>query len=174
MGEKPQHIGRNKLQGDYYMSVLKRIEGYYAERLVGLVVFGSFARDEARMNSDLDILIIISDTKFGNSKRIKEFIHEIEMPLEDLAVGCWKKGIWVELSPIILTQNEAIHFQPIYMDMVTDNIVLYDAGGVVKSIFDDVKKKMKRWGSRRVINANGWYWLIKPSLKEGEIINYDK
>lgn len=164
----------NKLQGAYYGAILRRVGDYYADGLVGLVVYGSFARGEDRLNSDLDIMIIVKDTDKSNPKRIAEFVREIEMPLEDLATDCWKKGVWVDVSPMILTRNEALHFQPIYLDMVDENVVLIDRDGVVKSIFEDTRKRMKRWGSRRRTHANGWYWDIKPSLKKGEIIDYDE
>ena len=64
--------------------VLDEILRYYGENLLGLAIFGSFARGENRKGSDLDLLIILKNA--GKRRiRIEEFIREIEMKHDDLA-----------------------------------------------------------------------------------------
>ena len=62
--------------------LLKRIKEYYGEQLVSLVIFGSYARKENKLSSDLDILIILIRTNRPRHERIREFVEEIEMALD--------------------------------------------------------------------------------------------
>ena len=49
---------------------------------MSLVIFGSYARKENKLSSDLDILIILIRTNRSRHERIREFVEEIEMPLD--------------------------------------------------------------------------------------------
>jgi len=91
---------------------------------VSLVIFGSYARKENKLSSDLDILIILR-TNRPRHERIREFVEEIEMPLEHLIQGLIDEGIFVDLSPIIFSEEGAKYFNPIYLDMVEHSIISF-------------------------------------------------
>src|SRR5437868_48887 len=46
---------------------------FYGERLVSLVVFGSFASGRAHKGSDLDLLIVLNDAAPRRQQRLTEF-----------------------------------------------------------------------------------------------------
>ncbi|HHY68543.1 MAG TPA: nucleotidyltransferase domain-containing protein [Alicyclobacillus sp.] len=47
----------------YVRLVLERVQKYYADRLLAFAMYGSYARRENRMNSDLDLLIVLREGK---------------------------------------------------------------------------------------------------------------
>jgi predicted nucleotidyltransferase len=50
----------------YLAAVLREIIAYYGSSLLGCAIFGSYARGENRLNSDLDLLIILEEAPSFN------------------------------------------------------------------------------------------------------------
>lgn len=142
----------------YIIDVLGEIVNHYGDSLVGCAIFGSYARGDNRKNSDLDLLIILHQTP-GFSRRIKEFVDSIEMKHENLAQGIFEQDdILVELSPYILSRNEALKMQPIYFDLVDHHVVIYDPALIIAHIIDSTKRLLTRSGARKVRRNNTWEW----------------
>lgn len=139
----------------------ERIILYYGERLVSIVIFGSFARDRATLESDIDILLIIKGLHKRKMKRIDEFIENIEDKLEDMPHY---------ISPVIKTPEEVLQGSPLFFDMVYESIILYDRDGFFKDILDRLRDRLKELGSKRVFRGNRWYWVLKPDYKPGDVI----
>ncbi len=155
-------------------SLFRKIEETYQDRLISLAVYGSYARGEARLNSDLDLFIVLRGSNDNRSARRDQFIAQIENPLEKDRLRLASHGIRIELSPLILNQSEADRFLPIYLDMVDSCVVIRDQGDFLKRRLLTIREKMRRWGSRRHEVAGGWYWEIQPGLKWNETIDYDQ
>ena len=154
---------------------MNKIRTFYSDRLISLVLFGSYARRENRRDSDIDLLIVLDDLEGkGRLKRQEVFVREIEMPLEELRSSCEKEAILVEASPLILNRKEAGVFLPIYLDMVEHHFLVVDRQGFMKKRIGEVRQQMQRWGSRRREIGGHWYWEIQPGLKWNEVIDYDK
>lgn len=128
---------------------------------MSLVIFGSYARKENKLSSDLDILIILIRTNRPRHERIREFVEEIEMPLEHLIQGLIDEGIFVDLSPIIFSEEGAKYFNPIYLDMVKHSIIVFDESKFVGEILEKVREHMDKWGSYKEFVGNNWTWIIK-------------
>jgi len=83
-------VGLEHLSEPYRSVVSKLLEGLlvtWGERLVSLVVFGSVARGEARMDSDVDLLVVGADLPRQRFKRqeLFELAERFAEPLiEDL------------------------------------------------------------------------------------------
>lgn len=169
-----QILWHRQSQKLYVQTLLTELIKYYAGRLVSLAIIGSYARGEARLNSDLDLYIVLQDQPaVSHSERTREFV-KIEMGLMNLENQMWRDGVKMELSPIILTQAAAEHFNPLYLDMTDHAVMLFDRGGFLAEKINITRRQMKKWGSRRMVTAASWMWEIKPGLKSGEIIDYDK
>jgi len=155
--------------------VLRRIVDYYGTRLVSLAVFGSYARGQPRLNSDLDLLLILEPAAWSRlSERTEEFDDAVEQHCDRELQELFDKGIAMELSPIILTRNEAESFMPIYLDMANDCVIIEDRDSFLGGILEKVKERMGRWGSRRVVAGCSWVWEIRPGLKWNEVLRYDE
>jgi len=153
---------------EYLVKLIEKIKDYYGDRLISLVIFGSYARKENRLNSDLDILVILKTDK-SRSERIKEFVENIEMPLEHLAQKLVDEGIFVDLSPVILSEEEAKLFNPLYLDMVEHSIIVVDKDNFIKKILDSVREQMEKWKSYKEFVGNRWVWVIKKGEFTGGV-----
>jgi predicted nucleotidyltransferase len=154
---------------------LRRIVDYYSASLVTLAVFGSYARREPRFDSDLDLLIVLrSGTWSRLSERTEEFVANVELPCDEDLQKLFEEGILMELSPIILTREEAQGFSPLYLDMTSNCLILEDHEGFLESVLEKVKQQMARWGSERINVSGHWLWEIRPGLKWNEVLHYDE
>lgn len=149
-------------------TLLELIQRVYGNSLISLAIFGSYARGEAKPSSDIDLLLILKDPpkRISHPKRNEFFVREIELPLDDF--------LTVEISPLILYRKEAASFNPLYLDMVSHHLMIIDRRHFLKNILIQTARKMKRWGSSKHETGGHWYWKIKPGIKWGEIIDYDK
>lgn len=151
-------IRRNRL---ILKDLKENIVNYYSDRLISLVVFGSFARGTATPESDVDLLLIVNGLHKRKMKRIEEFIDNVEEKIENVSNY---------ISPIIKTPEEISSGSPILLDMVIDSIILYDKGNFFKRTIEKLRERLEELGSKRVFKGNRWYWILKPDLKFGEII----
>lgn len=142
------------------------------ERLVSMIVYGSVARGSAREDSDIDILIVAESLPRSRMMRQKLFLL-IEKPLEPLINDLWDKGFHVDFSPIILSPEEASKIRSIYLDMVEDSIILYDRNGFFKNIMDRLRKRLEELGAKRVWVGDKWYWVLKPDIRFGEVVEIE-
>ena len=118
--------------------LIKLIRVFYKDNLRNLVIFGSYARGEVTLGSDIDILIILKECKLSYRERLQEFYEDIESKITT--------GPSLLVSPIILKEEEAREFNPIYLEIMENNIIVFD-DGTFKNILD----KLKRLQEERVI-----------------------
>lgn len=162
-------------QGRYLVALFDRIRIHYGKNLISLFVYGSYARGENRLNSDIDLLLVVEAHKIkGKVARHSDFVKNIELPLEDLDAQCSRHKIGTEISVLIFSKDEAKKFNPLYLDMVEDHVKIHDETGFMAEVFEQVKQKMQCWGSRKKNAGGHWYWEIKPGMKWGEVLDYDQ
>jgi predicted nucleotidyltransferase len=136
-----------------------------------VVLFGSVARGEARKNSDLDFLIVVKDLPENYSQRVKEISQIIEK-LTQTKLTLWEhSGIFANIEAIILTPEEASINQPIYLDMITDSITIYDRKDFMKNLLSKLRKKLEEMGAKKITTPKGdWYWQLKDKVERGEVL----
>jgi predicted nucleotidyltransferase len=146
--------------------IVEKILETYKDRLTSFIIFGSYARGEAKLNSDLDILIILKE-KSTTGKELDFFNKKVEIPVEkDLQKLYETWGINLELSPIIFSEEEAKYFNPLYLDMVENSIIVYDKDGFFSKILkkiSEIKKKVKK-----VNQGNTFIWEMVEENPIGE------
>lgn len=151
------------------------ILSHYGDSLVSLVVFGSYARGDFRLNSDIDILVVLNKrTCDSRVEQNRDFVVHVEAPLLDRLDDAQKEGFSLTWSPLILAAESARKFNPLYLDMVSDHILLHDKGDFMKGVLDSVAEKMKKWGSKKEQVGGHWAWVIKPGMKFDEDLDYDE
>lgn len=153
-------------------SLMELLHKSLRDNLVSVVVYGSVARGSARKDSDIDILIVAENLPKSRMERQRMFL-EIESSLEPLINELWDRGFYVDFSPLILSREEASKIRPIYLDMVEDAIILYDKEGFFGNILERLKRRLKELGARREWIGNKWYWILKPNIKFGEVVEIE-
>jgi len=128
---------------------------------VSIVIFGSFARGDVREGSDLDVLIVVEDLHEEDRLRLSAFLSSSINP---------PPGFPRPVSPIVLTVDEVKRHPPILLDMIEDSIIVYDKENFMKRILEDLRRKLSEIGARRVKTREGWYWILKPDAKLGEVV----
>jgi predicted nucleotidyltransferase len=166
-------IQRERMIKRYFDRVLhilsQEIKRHYGHRLVSIIIFGSVARKTYRADSDIDILLIVDRLPEGRMKRIAEFM-KIEKKLEDFLTDLRKKEIFIELSPVIKSPEEAEAGSPLFLDMIEDSKILYDKNHFFAGIIKSLEARLKVLGAKRIWKGNAWYWDLKPDYKPGEVI----
>ena len=142
----------------------------YGGRLVSLVVFGSVGRGTPTWDSDIDVLVVARDLPSGRMPRVAEFDLVEQKLARDLS-SAKEAGVSTRLSPIIRTEDEMALGGLIFLDMVEDAKVLFDRNGFFTRFIQSFRTKLETMGSRRVLRAGAWHWVIKPDLKPGEVID---
>lgn len=151
--------------------VVSSIIEHFRERLVSIVLFGSLARGAAKKYSDIDLLVIANGIPSSYSERIKILSNILE-GVGEIRYRLWmEKKIYPLVDIILLSREEARLNHPFYLDMVGDAIIIYDRGSFMRNRIDEIRKKLSELGSKRVQLPDGrYYWVLKPSIKRGEVI----
>lgn len=149
--------------------IVRAAREVYGQRLVSVVVFGSVARGTQRFDSDIDLLLVIRELPSGRMKRVEEFAA-VEERLADVLASARRQGIQTEISPLLRTPDEVCQGGLIYLDMTEDARVLYDPTGFFQAFLKGLRARLAELGSVRVRRGESWYWILKPDLKPGEVI----
>jgi hypothetical protein len=139
------------------------------DELAGVVLFGSYARGEQRLDSDLDVLAVLEATSMRPMQRCDAAAPALGAMRRTEA---WRQaraqGLWPELGPLVLTLAEIRRFPPVMLDIATEGVVVRDRGPVATAL-EELRSRLDLAGARRVqLDDGGWHWDLKPGLKLGE------
>jgi len=153
------------------LMVSTRLIEWLNGNLISIAIFGSVARGEARPNSDLDVLVVASNVPENYSERVRMAIDILD-PLKDLKIWLWKNvRIYCNVDLLVLTINEAMRFQPVYLDMVHSSIIVYDRNSFLRNVLRRLSNRLEKLRAEYVKLPNGrWFWKLKPEVKRGEVI----
>jgi predicted nucleotidyltransferase len=142
-----------------YTEVLRR---HFGDRLVSVVLFGSRARGEARLESDIDVLIVARGlpadrwARYGGLRPLARQVSE---------------AFAEAVAPILLTPEEAAHVRPYYLGMLSGHVMVEDVGGFFAAVLERLRRKLEDLGARRYVDADGYeYWDLKPDWKPGDVV----
>ncbi|KYH38148.1 MAG: DNA polymerase [Candidatus Bathyarchaeota archaeon B24] len=152
--------------------LVKLLQARLGDRLISVVVYGSVARGTARKDSDIDLLVVAEGLPKSRMKRQQIFL-EVEEGLNSVVEELWSKGVHVDFSPIMLTPEEASKIRPVYLDMVEDAVVLYDKDMFFETILERLRKRLKELGAKRIWVGDKWYWMLKPDIRFGEVVEIE-
>lgn len=154
----------------YLDEIREALISFYKENLMALVIFGSAARWDFEKGSDLDLLIILRESKDSMGKRIDEFMKvEWELRKTPEYEMVKAQGLPHRVEPVILSLEKFQSHPPLLLDLTTDAEILTDKEGVFSKELDLLRGRLKDLGARKVILGKGrWYWILKPDIKWGE------
>jgi predicted nucleotidyltransferase len=140
---------------------------FYGERLVSAAVFGSVAKGTMGPDSDIDLLLVVTDLPNGRMRRMREF-EAVDRRIQPLIGNAARHGVRTTLSPVFKTPRELAYGSLLFLDMTDTVSILHDRDSTLHHYLDDLKRRLKTLGARRVQKGGGYYWLLKPDLKPGE------
>lgn len=148
---------------------LKASIDHYGDRLLSFVIFGSVARGTMRPDSDIDLLLVVNDLPRGRLARMDDF-RLLERTLETQIQDAARDGIHTDLSPLLKTPEEVEQGSPLFLDMTDQAKILLDRNGFFADHLDNLRKRLREQGAKRVRLGGGYYWILKPDLAPGEKI----
>jgi len=97
------------------LEIKRKLSKIYADRLTKIILYGSFARDEATNESDIDVAVILK----GKINKIKEIdkIHNIIYPLTI------EYGELISVNPISEEEIKDIEW-PLYYHIQNEGITV--------------------------------------------------
>lgn len=142
------------------------------EQLIAVALFGSAARGTDRPGSDLDILVILQNPPKSYAKRTKSFLPLLAEVRESREYRDLEAcGRPLEPAFLALSEEEARAHPLIFLDMVEEAVILYDPREQFRKELEVVRERLRALGSRKKSLPDGsWYWVLKPDLRPGEII----
>jgi len=153
--------------------VLEDVSTCLRERLKvrSIVLFGSVARGEHGQRSDIDIIVVSDAFPESYSARL-DLLRPIfrEVKSRGSYLQLLKAGYRFSFSAVPYRPEDLAETPPLLLDVSEDGIILYD-DGLMRQKLAELKERMQALGSKRIRTRTGkWYWVLKPDLKPGEII----
>jgi predicted nucleotidyltransferase/uncharacterized protein (UPF0332 family) len=132
--KKQKGVGK-KERVEILKKFTKQVLKKYGPVMRSIVLFGSTARGESRMESDIDVFVIVDDTK---NKITPSFKAKIEGDLDKIAKGL-NKNLSVQ-QPYLLTEFWAMvrDGHPIVFNFIREGVPVYD-----KDIFMPIKRLLQ-------------------------------
>ncbi|HHT9125904.1 MAG TPA: nucleotidyltransferase family protein [Candidatus Brocadiia bacterium] len=138
------------------------------DKILSFALFGSVARGEASVESDIDILIVHTEIDFDPVKELVKILFKLKENEEYERLR--KQGLKPDPYPIFMTEKELMENPLILLDILDHGIIIHDTG-VLKDRLNALKMRLTELGSKKVYLKDGsWYWDLKPNWKPGEVI----
>jgi len=138
------------------------------EEFLACALFGSVARDQARPDSDIDLLAVVSRRQADTMLRFVRFLREIET--DPLVVELKASGLSADPYPVFVTPQDLESRPLILLDILDHGIILCDTG-VLRNRLDRLQRRLWELGARKISHPDGtWHWDLKPDWKPGEVI----
>lgn len=139
-----------------------------AEEILACALFGSVARGQAGLDSDIDLLVVTKSIEADTTINFVRLHKELKREAPTLALN--KKGIFPEPYPIFLSAAQLQDNALILLDIADHGISLYDTG-ILERRLDQLRCRLRKLDARKVTHADGsWHWDLKPDWRPGEVI----
>ena len=102
---------------DLFVKKVKEREG---DNLSKIILFGSVARGEVNINSDIDVLVILKECPFKN----KEWIWDISVDV--MQAMDFDDNAYLQTLPISKKSSEGLDFYALMRNVNMEGVVLYD------------------------------------------------
>ena len=126
-----------------------------------MVLFGSWAREEAGDFSDVDVLVVVDGIPSGCGRRSRLY-------------SVIRKHVGRDVTLIDMDSRELLRgdleVTPLLLNIAYDGVVLYDRDGKLTVLLKTVKKLIEKAGLKRYRLKNGSYgWKGEGKLKVVEV-----
>jgi len=163
----PLQAGYRELAAEHTSAAKQEL----GEKLISTCYFGSAARGEASPESDLDVLVVADalPNDLAGRMRLACAIRE-KARKSEAGRSLRRAGRSTLISSIYLTPEEVRAHPPILLDVADHGVIWYDRDNFLTGVLTDIKHRLSELGARKVRAKKGYYWILKPDRKPGEVI----
>jgi len=148
-------------------AILKKALG---NNLISSCLFGSSVTGLIKRGSDIDILLVLNSLPNSYHKRTKMILPFLERIREtNQYITIERLNLNIEPSFLILSAHEIEKHPAILIDISQEGIILFDKNDFLKIQLDDIKDKLQKSGAVKKHVPEGYYWVLKPGIKAGEL-----
>ena len=108
-----------------------------SENILGIVLFGSVARNNFSQFSDIDTLIVSNLGFLQSLDLVEQTIGKLEPLRKDLLVS---KGNFLNISPLILKLPDLEELHPIFFDIAKQGIILFERSRIITNFISRIRK----------------------------------
>jgi predicted nucleotidyltransferase len=108
-----------------------------SENILGIVLFGSVARNNFSQFSDIDTLIVSNLDFLKSLDLVEQTIGKLEPLRKDLLVS---NGNFLNISPLILTPPDLEELHPIFFDIAEHGIILFERSRMITNFISRIRK----------------------------------
>jgi len=169
-----------KLRHGWMRISLRRLVEFFheefGEELISIVLYGSAVKGSFQLGkSDIDLLYILKDSPKNVWQRERRVFKDFQSIWEYRAGDNWLRTQgtygYPEVTTAWLQKMDAMKFQPIYLDMLSDRAILYDTELFFQSLMKKLEEVLEALGTIRIEHPDGTYlWFLKPNIAPGEEI----
>ena len=132
--------------------VIADLKEIYSSSLRGVVLFGSVSRGEQREESDIDLLLVMSDKVELNRRLYTRWDQEEHSP---------------RLSPHFVHQPATVHDAgSIWLEAAIDGVILFEADGSLARLLRAIRHSVLLGRFQRKTAYGHPYWVRKNEVEE--------
>ncbi len=160
-----------KITHDKIRSLLKiyadLLLDHFGNRLLTLVLFGSFSRGTWHEHSDIDILLIVEDWDKPSWERSRELriIHK-QLRKTDIINKLLKEDQYYPISHYMLSNTDLTREHPILWDVLLDGIILYERNDFAQQLFQEIQNRLEKINAKCIITPRKKrYWICDSQVE---------
>jgi len=148
-----------------------RVRESLSDSVVSIILYGSVARGNATVDSDIDVLVVLEEAPSVYHERLRPFMPVLRQLRARPGSGVANAGnTQAPISLLVLSRAEANQNRPLYLDMLDDARMLFDRDGFFARRLDILRGRLEELGARKLRRGDRWYWDLKPDLKPDEVL----
>lgn len=161
-------------QGFYANLILKLftvLKENFNKELLALGIYGSIARNTAKLESDLDLFLVFQEISEGMNRRLKQIIQiENKKCIQDELSFLYEKKILPTIN-YYFRKSSLLKLTFFTIDLAFDLKILFDVG-VLKAFIDKINQKIKANNIQRKYLESDKYYL-DLNIKFGDVFKFE-
>jgi hypothetical protein len=124
-----------------------------------------------KKESDIDFILVLKKVKNISKayEKLTRITHKKIFRTKEY-LYFEKRGYLAYPSFYVMSLSEFKSHPPLLLDPVYEGKIVFERRRVVSDEFEIIRKKLKELGSRREKIFGDYYWILKPGLRKGEVV----
>jgi len=130
----------------------------FGDRLIAIMLFGSRARGDFRVDNDYDIFVLVSDYISGP---IEDYFNAYK------ALRPFRNRFILDTTVVLISIDdlERSLSSSLVLNALMDGIIVYDKDNTLAKIRKKLLRKLRSLGVKRVKTNIGYVWHVPPAIK---------